>query len=126
MLKVECDKDAGFVEITLDGALQAEGYAAVVTAIDDALTQHDKLNLVGVVLRFGPIDWSIWPMDMFFHATHRNWTKRIAIVSDMDAVAPAMQMLAPFYAAKIKCFPLAKLDQARAWARTGSITRSAD
>lgn len=126
MLTVECDKAAGYVEITLDGALRAEDYAAVVTAIDDALTQHDKLNLVGVVLRFGPIDWSFWPQDMIFHATHRNWAKRVAIVSDMKAVAPTMRLFAPLYAAKIKCFALAELDEARAWARTGSITRSAD
>lgn len=126
MLSVECDKAAGYVEITLDGALHGDEYSAVVAAIDAALKVHDKLNLVGALRGFGHVDWSVWPRDLVFHATHRNWMKHVAIVSDMGWVEPTMRIFAPFYAAEIQCFPLAKLDEARAWARTGSITRAAD
>lgn len=126
MLSLECDKSAGYVEITLDGGIGNDDYTAVVTAIDDALKSHDKLNLVGVLRGFGHVDWSVWPKDLVFHATHRNWMKHVAIVSDMGWVEPTMRVFAPFYAAEIRCFPLAKLDEARAWARTGSITRAAD
>lgn len=126
MLAVECDKAVGFAELTLDGAMTGDEYAAVINAIDDALQSHDKLNLVCVLRHFGPVDWSIWPKDLVFHATHRNWMKHVAIVSDMGWVEPTMRLFAPFYAAEIKCFPLARLDEARTWARTGSITRAAD
>lgn len=126
MLIIECDKPAGYVEITLDGGINAEEYQSVITAIDDALKTHDKLNLVGVLRDFGHVEWSVWPKDLVFHATHRDWMKHVAIVSDMGWVAPTMRIFAPFYAAEIRCFPAAKLDEARAWARTGSITRAAD
>lgn len=126
MLAVECDKAAGFAELTLDGAMTGDEYAKVISAIDDALQSHDKLNLVCVLRHFGPIDWSIWPKDLVFHATHRNWMKHVAIVSDMGWVEPTMKVFAPFYAAEIRCFPLAKLDEARAWACTGNVSRAAD
>ena len=126
MLALECDKSAGYVEITLDGGIDGAEYQAVVSAIDDALKLHDKLNLVGVLKDSGWVEWSVWPKDLVFHATHRNWMKHVAIVSDMGWVQPTMRLSAPFYAAEIKCFPLAQLDEARAWARTGSITRAAD
>jgi hypothetical protein len=126
MLALECDKSAGYVEITLDGSINGDEYQAVVTAIDDALKVHDKLNLVGVLKGFGLVEWSVWPKDLVFHATHRNWMRHVAIVSDMGWVEPTMRLFAPFYAAEIKCFPLAQLAQARAWARTGDVTHAAD
>jgi hypothetical protein len=126
MLALECDKSAGYVEITLDGGINAEEYQSVITAIDDALKTHDKLNLVGVLRDFGHVEWSVWPKDLVFHATHRDWMEHVAIVSDMGWVAPTMRIFAPFYAAEIRCFPAAQLDEARAWARTGSIKRAAD
>ena len=126
MLTLECDNADGYVEITLDGGIKVEEYEAVVAAIDDALKSHEKLNLVGVLRGFGHIDWTVWPRDLIFHATHRNWMKRVAIVSDMGWVEPTMRLFAPLYAAEIRCFPLARHDEARAWARTGSITRAAD
>lgn len=126
MLALECDKSAGYFEITLDGAINGDEYQAVISGIDDALTVHDKLNLFGVLKDRGHADWSVWPKDLAFHVTHRNWMNHFAIVSDMGWVEPTMRLFAPFYAAEIKCFPLAKLDEARAWARTGSITCAAD
>jgi hypothetical protein len=126
MLAVECDNASGFAELTLDGSVNGEEYSAVVAAIDEALKRHDKLNLVCVLRQWGAVDWSVWPRDLVFHATHRNWMKHVAIVSDMGWVEPTMRLLAPIYPAEIRCFALAQLDQARAWARTGSITRAAD
>ena len=125
MLKFESDQ-AGFAELTLDGAMTGDEYAAVIAGVDEALKSHDKLNLVCVLKQFGHIDWSIWPKDLVFHATHRNWMKHVAIVSDMGWVEPTMRIFAPLYPAEIRCFPLSKLDEARAWARTGNVSRGAD
>lgn len=126
MLKLECDKATGYIEITLDGGIGAEEYEAVVEGIDEALKNHEKLNLVGVLRGFGHVDRSVWPRDLMFHATHRNWMEHVAIVSDMGWVEPTMRIFAPLYAAEIRCFSLAQLDEARAWARSGSLTRAAN
>ena len=126
MLSVESDKAAGFVEIEVDGAINAGEYQTVISAIDEALKVHERLNLVGVLRGFGPVELSVWPRDLVFHVTHRNWMRHVAIVSDMAWVEPTMRIFAPFYAAKIQCFALARLDEARAWARTGNVSRAAD
>ena len=126
MLKIEADKTTGFAEITLDGGIERAEYEAVIAAIEDLLQSHDRLNVVGVVHKFGWAGPDVWMKDLVFHLTHRNWLNHFALVSDNDWVGAVTKFFAPLYPSEIRTFKLTGLDEARKWARIGNISRSAD
>lgn len=126
MLKVEPDAAAGFLEITVDGTISRDEYEAVVTAVDELLKNHDKLNVVEVVRELGWIEPEVWWKDILFHLSHRNFLHRVAVVSDRGWVGPVTRLFAPLYPAAIRTFGEAELDEARRWARVGDVSRAAD
>jgi hypothetical protein len=117
MLSMTCDDDAGFIEVVVDGAITRADYEAVVTAVDQLLTRHRRIDFVEVVRRIGPIAPEVWWRDIVFHLHHRDFLHRAAVVSDSGWVGPLVRLFAPFYPAELRCFPEAALDAARRWAR---------
>jgi hypothetical protein len=126
MLKVETDATVGFLELTVDGAISREEYEAVVTAVDELLKSHDKLNVVEVVKDLGWIEPEVWWKDILFHLSHRTFLHRVAVVSDRGWVGPLTRFFAPLYPAAIRTFGEAELAEARRWAKVGDVTRAAD
>lgn len=126
MLKVETDAAAGFLEMTVDGTISRDEYEAVVSAVEELLKSHDKLNVVEVVRELGWIEPEVWWKDLLFHLSHRNFLHRVAVVSDRGWVGPVTRLFAPLYPAAIRTFAEAELDEARRWARVGDVRRAAD
>lgn len=126
MLKIETDAAAGFLEMTVDGTISRDEYEAVVSAVEELLKTHDKLNVVEVVRELGWIEPEVWWKDILFHLSHRNFLHRVAVVSDRGWVGPVTRLFAPLYPAAIRTFAEAELDEARRWARVGDVTRAAD
>lgn len=117
MLTVTMDKDAGYLELTIDGPIDATSYTKAVEAVDELLTRHKKIDVVQVVRDFGWIDPSVWWKDLTFHMTHRDFIRHAAIVSDKDWIESVSNFLAPLYPAAVKTFKLAELEAARKWVR---------
>jgi hypothetical protein len=126
MLSLVKDAKAGYLELTIDGAINRADYEAAVAAVDELLKTHDKLNVVEVVRDIGWIDAEVWWKDLLFHLTHRNFIHRAAVVSDKGWVGPVTRMFAPLYPAAIRTFRMEELDEARAWAKLGDVGRAAD
>lgn len=126
MLKVDLDPEAGFLELTVDGAVDDLDYQAAVDAVNLLLARHAKIDVVEVVKAIGWVAPIVWFKDMQFHLTHRDFMRRAAIVSDKGWVGPLTSLAAPLYSATIRTFTLAELDAARAWARTGDAATSAE
>ena len=126
MLKVQADAKAGYLELTVDGAIQKADYEAAVAAVDELLKAHDQLNVVEVVRDIGWIEVEVWWKDLLFHLSHRNFIHRAAVVSDSGWVGPVTRMFAPFYPAAIRTFGLDQLEDARHWARVGNVGKAAD
>ncbi|WP_156255987.1 SpoIIAA family protein [Sandarakinorhabdus oryzae] len=120
MLSMTCDDEAGFMEVVVDGAITRTDYEAVVTAVDQLLTRHSKLDFVEVVRRLGPMPPEVWWRDLVFHLHHRDFLRRAAIVSDSGWVGPLIRLLAPLYPAELRYFPESALDDARRWAQGGT------
>ncbi len=126
MLKVETDMPAGYLELTVDGAVDKEGYQAAVDAVDLLLQSHAQLNVVEVVRNIGWIEPEVWWKDLLFHLAHRNFIHRAAVVSDSGWVGPVTRIFAPFYPAAIRTFGLDQLEHARQWAKVGDVNKAAD
>lgn len=126
MLRIDADKATGFAEITLDGGIEKAEYETVIATIEDMLQGHDRLNVVGVVLRLGWAGPDVWMKDLAFHLTHRNWLNHFALVSDNDWVGAVTKFFAPLYPSEIRTFKLTGLEEARRWARIGNVSHSAD
>jgi len=126
MLKVETDVPAGYLELTVDGAVDKEGYQAAVDAVDLLLQSHAQLNVVEVVRNIGWIEPEVWWKDLLFHLAHRNFIHRAAVVSDSGWVGPVTRIFAPFYPAAIRTFGLDQLEHARQWAKVGDVNKAAD
>jgi len=126
MLKVETDVPAGYLELTVDGAIDKDDFQAAVDAVDQLLQRHAQLNVVEVVRNIGWIEPEVWWKDLLFHLAHRNFIHRAAVVSDSGWVGPVTRMFAPFYPAAIRTFGLDQLEYARTWAKIGDVSRAAD
>lgn len=126
MLKVEIDVPAGYLELTVDGAVDKEDYQAAVDAVDLLLQSHAQLNVVEVVRNIGWIEPEVWWKDLLFHLAHRNFIHRAAVVSDSGWVGPVTRIFAPFYPAAIRTFGLDQLEHARQWAKVGDVNKAAD
>lgn len=126
MLKVETDLPAGYLELTVDGAVDKEDYQAAVDAVDLLLQSHAQLNVVEVVRNIGWIEPEVWWKDLLFHLAHRNFIHRAAVVSDSGWVGPVTRIFAPFYPEAIRTFGLDQLEHARQWAKVGDVNKAAD
>lgn len=126
MLKVETDVPAGYLEFTVDGAVDKEDYQAAVDAVDLLLQSHAQLNVVEVVRNIGWIEPEVWWKDLLFHLAHRNFIHRAAVVSDSGWVGPVTRIFAPFYPAAIRTFGLDQLEHARQWTKVGDVNKAAD
>ena len=126
MLKVETDVPAGYLELTVDGAVDKEDYQAAVDAVDLLLQSHAQLNVVEVVRNIGWIEPEVWWKDLLFHLAHRNFIHRAAVVSNSGWVGPVTRIFAPFYPAAIRTFGLDQLEHARQWAKVGDVNKAVD
>lgn len=125
MLKIDADKSSGLIELTVDGPIHQADYEAAVAAVEELLQTHDKLNAIEVVKEIGWVDFGVWWKDLVFHLTHRNIFHRAAVVSDHGWIGPMTRFFAPLYPAELRSFPLDQLEEARAWARIGNVSREA-
>ena len=126
MLKVETDVPAGYLELTVDGAIAKDDYQAAVDAVDLLLQSHAQLNVVEVVRNIGWVEPEVWWKDLLFHLAHRNFIRRAAVVSDSGWIGPVTRIFAPFYPAAIRTFGLDQIDHARQWAKVGDVNKAAD
>ncbi len=126
MLDIAMDAEAGFLELTVDGAISDADYQQAVDAVTLLLARHQKINVVEVVKEIGWVDPGVWFKDLAFHLTHHNFMRRAAIVTDKGWVGPLINLAAPLYPATIRNFRLAEIEAARQWVRASDAAASSD
>ncbi|MCT2559846.1 STAS/SEC14 domain-containing protein [Tsuneonella sp. YG55] len=102
-----------------EGALTEDDFAALAKAIDTQINETDIVpNLVIRVDRLPHWD-SLGALSRHFHfvKTHGKIVRKVAIVGDSPLLALAPEIADHFVAARIRHFPAAKFEDARAWAR---------
>jgi hypothetical protein len=119
MLKVEMDKKAGFLELTVDGRIEREDFERAVEAVDTLLKTHKKIDVLESVLDVGFVEPAVWWKEIVFHLGHHDFLRRVAVVSDSGWVGPLTRLFAPLYPASIRTFSVGEIFEARRWAKKG-------
>ena len=117
MLSCYLDSADGVVEITVDGAITREDYARVVAVLETELARRDKLRVVETIRAIGHIDAAVWWRDVRWAFSHMDKFGRCAVVTDKGWVGTITRAVAALMPAKIRVFPPAAPDEARAWVR---------
>ncbi|MES2043557.1 MAG: STAS/SEC14 domain-containing protein [Pseudomonadota bacterium] len=117
MLGCEVDSASGVVELTVDGAITRADYEKVVAVLEAALARHDKLRVIETIRAVGHIDAAIWWQDVRWAFGHMNKFGRCAVVTDQGWVGSITRAVGALMPAEIRVFPLAGLDEGRAWVR---------
>ena len=87
MLDIKIDEAAGYIELTVDGAIDSAGYEAAVAAIEALLKTHKKINAVEVVRSFAGMEPSLWWRDLNYSFSRLDSFGRCAVVTDNDFLA---------------------------------------
>lgn len=119
MLKVEADREAGYLELTVDGRIDKADYERAIEAIDALLETHKKIDVMEIVLDLGFIEPEVWWKDIVFHLSHHHFLRRVAVVSDSGWVGPLTRLFAPLYPAAIRTFSVGEIFEARRWVKEG-------
>lgn len=119
MLKVEADRDSGYLELTVDGRIEKADFEKAVEAVDMLLETHKKIDVMEIVLDLGMFTPEVWWKDLVFHLSHHNFMRRASVVSDNGWVGPLTRLFAPLYPADIRTFSLCEIEEARRWTKFG-------
>jgi hypothetical protein len=117
MLSCEVDSASGVVELTVDGAITRADYEKVVAVFEAELARHYKLRVVETIRAIGHIDAAVWWQDVRWAFGHIGKFGHCAVVTDKGWVRSITRAVAALMPAEIRVFPLAALDEARAWVR---------
>lgn len=117
MLTYLTDPTYGVVELTVDGGMTRDEYDAAVAEMNNAIEHFGTLKIIEVIRHIGPVDSSIWWQDVKWGITHLKHVARCAVVTDKGWIGPLSRAVGAMIAAEIRVFPLAELDEARAWVR---------
>ncbi len=120
MLDIKTDEAAGYIELTVDGAVDRAGYEAAVQAIDRLLKTHKKINAVEVVRSFAGMEPSLWWRDLNYSFSRLDAFGRCAVVTDNGWIGPMARFFAAFLSVELRTFDVKDLEAARAWAKGGA------
>lgn len=119
MLKVDMDRKAGYLELTVDGRIEKADFERAVAAVDTLLKTHKKIDVLEAVLDVGFVEPDVWWKEIVFHLSHHNFLRRVAVVSDSGWVGPLTRLFAPLYPAFIRTYSMGEIFEARRWTKKG-------
>ncbi|HEY9234533.1 MAG TPA: STAS/SEC14 domain-containing protein [Phenylobacterium sp.] len=119
MLSIKTDETTGYIELTVDGAIERPEYEAAVKAIEGLLKTHHKINAVEVVRSFKGIEPSLWWQNVNYSFSRLDSFGRCAVVTDKGWLGPMARFFAAFLSVELRTFGLDELEAARAWAKGG-------
>ena len=119
MMDIKIDETAGYIELTVDGAIDKAGYEAAVAAIEALLKTHAKINAVEVVRSFAGMEPSLWWRDIGYGFSRLDAFGRCAVVTDNGWLGPMARFFAAFLSVELRTFDMKDLEAARSWARGG-------
>ena len=109
-----------FVILRPEGALSEADFDGLAKAIDTRINETDRVP--NLVIRVdGLPHWdSLGALTRHFHFVkeHQKIVKKVAVVGDSPLLSLAPEVANQFTAATIRRFPAAKLEDAKAWARS--------
>ena len=122
MIQYELLRDQGVLTLKPDGALRAEDFVALASAVDPYIEQHGEFN--GLMLEAqsfpGWDDFAALVSHVRFVRDHHRRIRRIAVVSDSKLLALAPKLASHFVSAEVRAFDAADRAAALAWLQSGT------
>lgn len=111
--------DPQLAVIAPQGALSEADFTKLAGAIDDHINATDSVPALVIVVDKLPHWDSIAALTSHFHfvQVHHQLVRKVAIVGDSPLLSVAPEIANRFVEAKVRRFPAAKLEEAKAWAR---------
>jgi len=119
MLSWTIDEDSGVIDIMVDGEITRADYEKLVPILDAQIEKRGKLKVVETVRKVGPIDWSLWWLDLKWVMDNRNKLARCAVVTDHGWIGPVTRAAAALFSGEMRVFTEAEGGKARSWVREG-------
>ena len=122
MLHHELLRDRGILVLTPEGALRAEDFTALATAVDPYIEQHGGLKGLLLEARSFPgwKDFAALVSHLRFVRDHHRQVRRIAVVTGSALLAAAPKIASHFVSAQIRAFDADARAAALAWIEAGS------
>jgi hypothetical protein len=111
------DDAAGYIEITVDGAIPSEDFEGAMHAINGMMATHDRLNALEIIRGLPTLPPKLWWKDLNYSFSHLDKFGRCAVVSDKGWIGPITRFFSAFLRIEIRMFPPEDLELARSWAR---------
>ena len=103
------------MSVRVEGKLTTEAYDELVPAVDKLIEEHGILRILFAMHDFhGWTCGAMWE-DLKFDLAHWKDIGRLAIVGESKWESGMAVFCKPFTKAKIQCFDIANLEEARAW-----------
>ena len=115
MIRYEEHPEHGFVELTLDGKIDREGFEDLVSKLGPHMDAAGKVGILKHIVSFGGITPSVLWDDLKFAFEHFKHVGPVAVVSDKKWIEVWTKMAAPFWMKPVKFFEEDDLDDAREW-----------
>ena len=119
MIKELADLPPGVVGFELGGTLTAEEYRDVVLSALQRAYASDEYRFVIVIPEFGGITGGGLWQDLKVGVEHLHAWKRIALVTDIDWIRHLTTLFGWLTPGEVEVFPLARREEAIAWAAGG-------
>jgi hypothetical protein len=122
MLRVELLEDEGIVILSPEGRLESSDFEAVARQVDRLIEQKGLLNGLMIRARHFPgwADLGALISHVRFVRDHHRKIRRVAVVSDSQALKVLPALASHFVGAEIRAFDTAEDAEALAWLEAGA------
>ena len=122
MIHYELLRSQGVLTLKPEGALRAEDFVTLASAVDPYIEQHGELNGLMIEAQSFPgwDDFAALVSQVRFVRDHHRRIRRIAVVSDSKLLAVAPKLASHFVSAEVRGFETADRAAALAWLQSGT------
>ena len=115
MLRVETDDENRLITIEVEGRVTRDELREALRAFEAFVADRKPVKVLQIVRSFSGIEPAALAEDIGFSFRHMNSFSHAAVVTDLDWVGWWTRFAGGFVRAEVKHFPLARLEEARAW-----------
>jgi hypothetical protein len=120
MIELHLVPGTNVYELTIDGAISAEEFDAMLVRFEEAIAQHGKVRVLEEIRELGGIPPSkVWE-DLKFGFRHMRDVERAAVVAKQKWIEVVGSLLNPFISAEVRYYKPEEREIARAWILEGA------
>jgi hypothetical protein len=125
ILKIDEIEKPDTLGFRLTGEVTGQNYqATVIPAVEEALAQNEKVNLLVVLDELEGFDAEAAWSDVTLWARHAGDFRRIGVVGSKDWEETMTKLAEPFTSAETRFFEKSEYKQAQEWVETGSEVKA--